>query len=336
MTFDPDAAAAPGSGIFGLSGDGESSQVVLIPVPFDATTSYRDGSHAGPEAILEGSLQVDLFDLDTGKPYEHGIALADVDENISRWNSEARALALPIIESGGTRATEGLVQINALCDRMNESVYASAKHWLHKTKLVGIIGGDHSTVFGSIKAHAEMYPSMGVLHVDAHADLRQAYEGFTWSHASIMYNVMERLPAVSKLVQVGIRDFGEAEFDFIEASNGRIHTFFDARLAKARLEGMSWKEQVDSIVSQLPKQVYISWDIDGLDPTLCPNTGTPVPGGLSFSQAQMLLEGLVRAKKTIVGFDVNEVAPGDSHPGWDGNVGARLLYKIIGYALLSR
>ena len=249
MTFDPDAAAAPGSGIFGLSGDGESSQVVLIPVPFDATTSYRDGSHAGPEAILEGSLQVDLFDLDTGKPYEHGIALADVDENISRWNSEARALALPIIESGGTRATEGLVQINALCDRMNESVYASAKHWLHKTKLVGIIGGDHSTVFGSIKAHAEMYPSMGVLHVDAHADLRQAYEGFTWSHASIMYNVVRRLDGVKRLVQVAIRDLGEQEHGAVEGRHGGGGCQ-DARLLQMRqgLRILTLKAQDDAQV----------------------------------------------------------------------------------------
>jgi agmatinase len=151
-----------------------------------------------------------------------------------------------------------------------------------------------------------------------------------------MFNVMKHLPTVKKLVQVGIRDFGEAEYEMIRGSEGRIHTFFDARLTRARLDGMPWREQVDSIVAELPQHVYLSWDIDGLDPTLCPNTGTPVPGGLSFQQAVALLEGVCRAGKKIVGFDLNEVSPGDGSSEWDGNVGARLLYKMIGWTLVSQ
>lgn len=337
MTFDPNAAAAPDSGVFGLPFTPDDAKVVLVPVPFEATTSYGGGTADGPELILEASKQVDLFDLDTGKPYVPGIAMLENPEQVRAWNDEAKALAAPIVESGGLEADrDALAKVNALSEKMNDWVYQTTKQWLGKGKIVGVVGGDHSVPFGSIQAYAEKFPGLGVLHLDAHADLRDAYEGFTWSHASIMFNVIKRLPGVKKLVQVGIRDFGEAEHTMILESDGRIHTFFDARLARARLDGMPWREQVDSIVNELPHNVYLSWDIDGLEPTLCPNTGTPVPGGLTFAQAVALLEGVVRAGKKIVGFDLNEVSDGGSGSEWDGNVGARLLYKMIGFALMSQ
>jgi agmatinase len=335
--FDPNAAALPDSGVFGLPFTPEEAKVVLVPVPYEATTSYGGGTADGPAAILEGSHQVDLFDLDTGKPYEAGIAMLDEPTDVRAWNDEAKALAEPIVASGGTDVDEAaLAKVNALSEKMNGWVYKTTKHWLDQGKIVGVVGGDHSTPFGAIRAYAEKYPGLGVLHLDAHADLRDAYEGFTWSHASIMFNVMQHVPNVKKLVQVGIRDFGEAEYSMIRDSNGRIHTFFDARLARARLDGMPWREQVDTIVNELPQNVYLSWDIDGLEPTLCPNTGTPVPGGLTFVQAVALLEGVVRAGKKIVGFDLNEVSPGPDGSEWDGNVGARLLYKMIGWTLMSQ
>jgi agmatinase len=335
MPFDPNAAALPDSGVFGLPFTPEEAKVVLVPVPFEATTSYGGGTADGPAAILEASKQVDLFDLDTGKPYEAGIAMLDEPAHVRAWNDEAKAAAAPIIESAGVDAdAAALAKVNGFSEKMNEWVYATTKQWLERGKIVGVVGGDHSTPFGAIKAYAEKYPNLGVLHLDAHADLRDAYEGFTWSHASIMFNVLQHT-AVKKLVQVGIRDFGEAEYELIRDSNGRVHTFFDARLSRARLDGMPWREQVDAIVAELPQHVYLSWDIDGLEPTLCPHTGTPVPGGLSFAQAAALLEGLVRAGKKIVGFDLNEVAPGPNDE-WDGNVGARLLYKMIGWTLVSQ
>lgn len=335
--FDPNAASPLDSGVFGLPFTPEQAKVVLVPVPFEATTSYGGGTADGPASILAASKQVDLFDLDTGRPYEAGISMLDVPAEVRRWSDEAKALAKPIIDhAGSAEDPAALAKINALCERMNGWVANTTRHWLAQGKIVGVIGGDHSTPFGAIDAYAQTYPGLGVLHLDAHADLREAYEGFTWSHASVMFNVMTRVPHVAKLVQVGIRDFSEAEFDFIANSNGRIHTFFDARLAQARNDGMSWTEQVDAIVAQLPQQVYLSWDIDGLEPTLCPHTGTPVPGGLTFHQAVMLLEGVVRARKHIVGFDLNEVAPGPAGNEWDGNVGARLLYKMIGWALRSQ
>lgn len=335
MAFDPNAAASPDSGIFGLPHTPEQARVVILPVPFEATTSYGGGTSDGPNAIYEASKQVDLFDIETGRPYENGIAMLEEPADVRKWNDEAKKLAAPIIADGGVtpKTKAALDEVNRLCERMNEWVYRTAAEWLGRGKLVGLIGGDHSTPFGSIKAHAEKYPGLGVLHLDAHADLRDAYEGFTWSHASIMHNVVQRIPGVAKLVQVGIRDFGEAEYEMIQKSQGRIQTFFDADLQRRSFEGVPWAKQVDELVATLPKRVYLSFDIDGLDPTLCPHTGTPVPGGLSFAQANALVAGVVRSGRTIVGFDLNEVAPDPDGSEWDGNVGARLLYKMIGWAL---
>jgi len=333
-TFDPNAAAAPDSGVFGLPFTPEEAEVVLLPIPFEATTSYGGGTADGPAAILEASKQVDLFDVETGRPYERGIAMLAPNPDIRRWNDEARALAEPIIAAGGAGEDPALrsaqAKVNALCEKMNDAVYAEAKAWLARGKRVVGVGGDHSTVYGIIRAYGEKYPGLGILHVDAHADLRNAYEGFTWSHASIFHNVMTRLPNVSKLVQVGIRDLGEAEFQFSEDSRGRIVTHYDARTKARQHEGVAWRDLCVEMVKPLPQDVYVSFDIDGLDPTLCPHTGTPVPGGLSFAEATTLIGEVVRSGRRIVGLDLNEVAPGTDSE-WDGNVGARLLYKMIGW-----
>jgi agmatinase len=185
-----------------------------------------------------------------------------------------------------------------------------------------------------MRAYSEKYPGLGILHLDAHADLREAYEGFTWSHASIFNNVITKLHGVGRLVQVGIRDLGMAENEMIARSNGRIVTFFDPDIAMRRERGTPFAEIADEIVAALPDDIYLSWDIDGLDPTLCPGTGTPVPGGLSWNDAIGLLRAIRRAKKRIVGLDLCEVATGETE--WDANVGARLLYKMIGFALLTQ
>lgn len=336
MAFDPNAAAAPDSGIFGLPYTPTDAGVVLIPVPFEATTSYGGGTAQGPAAILEASKQVDLFDLETGRPYEAGIAMLAIPEDVAAWNAEAKAIATEVYDGGAEAPSQAHEQVNALCNRMNEWVYTTARTWLSQGKLVGLIGGDHSTPFGSIRAHAEAHPGLGVLHLDAHADLRDAYCGFTWSHASIMFNVLERIPQVASLVQVGIRDFGEAEYEVIQSRAPRIKTFFDADLARMKDAGASFGSLASQIVEALPQKVYLSFDIDGLDPTLCPSTGTPVPGGLSWHEVNRLVATVVASGRQIVGFDLNEVAPGPDGDEWNGNVGARLLYKMIGWALKSR
>jgi agmatinase len=341
MTFDPNAAAVPGSGAYGLLDKPEDARVVLLPVPFEATTSYGGGTAGGPEAILAASRQVDLFDIETGKPYEAGIAWLPVPGEIGAWNRAGVEQARPVVAAGGVDPTrQELVlaarAVDALCEKTNAAVQAEASRWLRAGKVVGAVGGDHSTAFGAIAAAADAFPGMGVLHLDAHADLRRAFEGFAWSHASIMENVMGRLPGVGKLVQVGIRDLCEEEHDRIAASRGRIVTHYDSALADAQLLGTPFSELCAAICGDLPELVYLSFDIDGLDPALCPHTGTPVPGGLSFQQINFLMRTLVRAGKRLVGFDLTEVSPGPPGDEWDANVGARLLYKMIGWTLKSQ
>jgi agmatinase len=142
-----------------------------------------------------------------------------------------------------------------------------------------------------------------------------------------MYNALS-LPQVSKIVSVGIRDFSEGEVAVVKSEAGRVLINTDTDLKRQTFEGITWAEQCDAIIASLPQKVTISFDIDGLYPWYCPNTGTPVPGGLSFEQAAYLLSKLGDSGKEIIGFDLVEVAPGETD--WDGNVGARMLYHMCG------
>ena len=335
--FDPDAAAAPGAGLFGLGTDLSEAGVVVVPVPFEATTSYGGGTSRAPAAIKKASHQVDLLDREHGRVYEAGLAMLPVPARIQRLSDEAGKAAAPIIRRGGPepgnrRHQRAVAKVDAAGETVNDWLRRTAARHLDAGRLVGVLGGDHSTPYGLIAELSERHPGLGILHVDAHADLRLAYEGFTWSHASIMRNVVDRLPGVKRLVQVGIRDFGESELACIEQSKGRIRTWFDADVKRDLLSGGSWNLVAREIVGQLPKKVHVSIDIDGLDPALCPGTGTPVPGGLSWEQVCHLLVVLAESGKRVVGFDLVEVAPRGRGDEWDANVGARLLYKLIGCA----
>jgi agmatinase len=341
MSFDPNAAAAHDAGVYGLPHGPEQAAVVLLPVPFDATTSYKKGAADGPAAILAASRQVDLYDLELGRIYEPGIAMLPSDGPYHGWNLEARALAAEVIDAvghvaGDLRLERALERVNELSASLNARVEDDVNHWLEKGKLVALIGGDHATPFGAIAAHARRWPGLGVLHFDAHADLRPAYEGFTWSHASIMNNVLARLPDVAKLVSVGVRDFSEEELQIADGHGARVSTFHDVVIQAAKRRGVPFANIAKTIAETLPREVYVSFDIDGLSPSLCPNTGTPVPGGLSLDEALAIVEAVVESGRTIVGLDLNEVAPGPDGDEWDGNVGARLLYKLIGWALVSQ
>ena len=341
IPFDPNAPAALDSGIYGLPFGESDASVVLVPVPWEVTTSYGGGTARGPAAILEASRQVDLYDLDVEKPYLPGIFMLPEDERIVSWNEEGRRLAQPIVDAGGiVKSPEdvaALARVNELSDKLNALVFSETERLLRAGKIVGIVGGDHSVPLGAIDAVAQSRPSgIGVLHFDAHSDTRNAYEGFTFSHASIMHNVLERVPKVKKLVQVGIRDVGENEIEFVESQGERVTVFFDRTISRRKMAGESFAAITRDIVAALPDDVWVSFDIDGLDPRFCPHTGTPVPGGIDFAEAVFILSEVVRSGKTIVGFDLNEVAPGPEGDEWDGNVGARLLYKLIGFTLASQ
>lgn len=345
--FNPSEAASSEFGIFGLPLTEDEAKVVLLPVPWEATTSYGKGASAGPQLIREASEQVDLFDFETGKAYEQGYFMREIPEWILELNRETKAKAQAVMEMRLNRVddTESLKRIEKLTAEVNEAsnkvtswVYEQSRELLKKGKWLGLMGGDHSTPFGSIQAVSEFYKGkLGVLHIDAHADLRKAYQGFHESHASIMYNVVNKVN-LQKLVQVGIRDFCEEEYDMIQESKGKIRTFFDMELKRRMLEGDTWKQVCADIVAELPENVYISFDIDGLDPAFCPHTGTPVPGGLSLDQLYYLFSAVFASGRNIVAFDLNEVSDGDDSENaeWDGNVGARVLYKLCGWLVKSK
>jgi agmatinase len=185
---------------------------------------------------------------------------------------------------------------------------------------------------GCIQAFSEHFKGdVGILHFDAHHDFRESYQGFKQSHASIMRNVMSLKTPPKKMVQVGIRDFCEEEMTFGE-KHPSVTVFYDRAIKQAQFDGKSWTSICQKICDELPENVYISFDIDGLDPSLCPSTGTPVPGGLQYEETMYLLEALVASGRKVVGFDLCEVTP---HPTseWDANVGARVLYKLCGTIL---
>jgi agmatinase len=327
--FDPNAPGKAGQ-LFGLPFTTEQSELVIVPVPWEATVSYRTGTAYGPRAVLEASSQVDLFVRDIPDAWKLGIALDTIPVSLIEESQKVRVLVNSYLQSLAqgqpVDPTNPAVQkMNEVCENLNVYVKSTTQKFLKEGKLVGLLGGDHSTPLGFLRALSERYERFGILQIDAHADLRKAYEGFTYSHASIMFNAL-KIPAVSRLVQVGIRDLCEEEKQVMERAMGRVTTFFDDDMKAFMYEGHSWDVICDQIIKQLPEHVYISFDIDGLDPKLCPNTGTPVPGGLEFHQATHLIKKLVKANKKIIGFDLNEVAPGNDE--WDANVGSRMLYHL--------
>lgn len=331
--FDPNALGDANNNIYGLPFTTDEAEVVIIPVPWEVTVSYRSGAALGPQAVFDASYQVDLFDPKIADAWKIGIAMEPVSDDIASKSESLRRKSeayLTLLEEGESPETNSKMEeilklINAESLKLNNWVKAKSLTYLEKNKIVALLGGDHSTPLGLMQALAEKHNSFAILQIDAHADLRDAFEGFEHSHASIMFNAI-KIPQVSKLVQVGIRDYCEAEFDLIENSNGRIVTFFDREIKHKQYDGATWSSICNDVISELPNDIYLSFDIDGLDPKLCPNTGTPVAGGFEFEQVLMLIEKIVDSGKRIIAFDINEVAPGGDE--WDANVGARLLYRI--------
>lgn len=343
IAFDPSQAISSEFGIFGIPVSEEQARLVLLPVPWEVTTSYGRGAANGPRIIRQASEQVDLFDLETNKAFEQGYYMPQVSEELLNKNIKYKAKAQELIQlktnlDENLKKQEALLaEVNSACAEMSEWVYQECKNILSQNKLLGLVGGDHSTPLGAIRAVSEKYAAdFGVLHIDAHADLRCAYQGFEQSHASIMYNVMTSPWRPKKLVQVGIRDFCEEEFLFIQNPKNNVKTFFDLENKKRQLRGESWHQICTDIVKELPQNVYISFDIDGLDPALCPSTGTPVAGGLQLSEVYYLFSEIVSSGRKIIAFDLNEVSSGDADESeWDGNVGARVLYKLCGWTVLT-
>lgn len=334
--FDPNGVGIANGNLFGFPVKESEADIVIIPIPWDATASYGKGTSDGPKAILDASTQLDFYHPKLEDAWKTKVYLTPISKEWADINSKLCIEAIEYItflENGGK--IEGNIDFQTTVNTINEASNAlknnlkeRATSLMNNGKIVGVLGGEHSVPLGLLEAIDGQGKPFGILQVDAHADLRDAYEGFEQSHASIMFNALKNCKNLSKLVQVGIRDIAQSEVDLIANSNGRISTYFDWNLKEGLFNGETWNSQVEKIIQDLPELVYVSFDIDGLSPELCPNTGTPVIGGFKLEEINYLFFKLVESGKRIVGFDLNEVSPG-SDGDWDANVGARALWNLI-------
>jgi agmatinase len=339
--FDPNSVANPNNNIFGLPFTEEDARLVILPVPWEVTVSYNAGTARSAEHIFKASLQVDLFDPASTEHWRQGFYMRPVNKKIllkSDYLRKEAELYIDYVSKGdivddNKFMCKSLKEINEGAIYLNNWVYEQTKELLDQDKLVLLLGGDHSTPLGYFKAIGEKHGDFGILQIDAHCDLREAYEGFKYSHASIMYNALREVPQLTHLVQAGIRDYSGGEWEYLKANRDRITTFFITDIMERQFEGETWKQIADDIVSRLPQKVYLSFDIDGLDPKLCPNTGTPVAGGFETEQIYYLLKKVIQSGRRIIGIDLNEIGVGEND--WDANVGARILFKLCNLFITS-
>ncbi|MHA7878081.1 MAG: agmatinase family protein [Bacteroidota bacterium] len=319
--------------LFGVACPPEKASVVVIPVPWEVTVSSRSGTALGPESVLKASHELgSTTPHETPSAQELGIAMLPIPHD---WKGLSDTLRhhtvghIHAMESGFEKSTlkkSIIKKIDHYADQLREDIKHKAIFYLKEGKLVGVLGGDHSVPLGLIQALSEFHNNFGVLQIDAHPGLRKAYRGFHYSHASIMYNVLQ-LPYITRLVQVGLRNCAAEELQVIEAEEGRIFSFFDSDFKQQRFQGVTWEDICTTIVDTLPERIHISFDIDALDAKLCPSTGAPVPGGLEFDEVCYLLDRIAKSGKKIIGFDLCEIAPGENID-WDAQVGSRILYRL--------
>ncbi len=288
----------PPQNFMGLTGEDahpESAGVVVVPVPFERTSTFGQGSCAGPEAILAASQQVELFDATLGfEPYRAAGGIA----TLPPWPTEVSDSA-------------------ALADHLCKG----EKSWLAQGKFLVTLGGEHSSVIGAIWAHCAIHRDLTVLQLDAHSDLRAEYLGSAWNHACAMARVRDRHDS---LVQVGVRSQERSEWEL--AHQQEIPVFYAHRIHQNHDEAKDW---IAAVVAATRSRVYISLDCDVLDPAIIPATGTPEPGGLTWTQVDALLARLCRERE-VVGLDVSELAPvaGLTHPQFTV---AKLIYRFLGH-----
>ena len=325
-SLDPDAAAHGESGLFGFGLDPEECRVVAIPVPYEGTVSSRKGTVSGPAALIGASTQLDFLDPVVGEPWRAGLCMLQEEPLLRAASAEASAHAM--------RLREGELEAAGAIDAIGEEIWdwleAGVGSLLDSGRAPAVVGGEHGISFGAYRAVAARHEEFGILQVDAHCDLREAYEGLRTSHASVMRRALE-LPQVSRLVQIGVRDFGLAEAAFARASGERVHALHDFSLARATQDEGIASAFADAIAT-LPETVWISFDIDGLEPSLCPGTGTPFPGGLRWREAQLLVDSIAASGRRVLGFDLVEIGPAF----WDGLVAAKVFYMLAGVTLGTR
>ena len=232
--FDPNSVGNPNNNIFGLPFLEEDARLIILPIPWEVTVSYNAGTARAPEHIFKASLQIDLFDPDYIDAWKQGYFMRTCDKKIlmkSDYLRKEAELYISYISSGedvkdNKFMCKTLKEVNAGGIFLNNWVYEQTRDLLAAGKLVALLGGDHSTPLGFFKAIAEKHGDFGILQIDAHCDLRKSYENFNYSHASVMYNALEEISQLTKLVQIGIRDYCEEEWNYL-SGNKRVVTYFD-------------------------------------------------------------------------------------------------------------
>jgi agmatinase len=336
--FDPNGVGNTSNNIFGLPFDVSESRIVFIPIPWDVTVSSAEGTSLGPSNIFESSFQIDLFDPFQPNSWKHGMAMEKIDPEIiahSKYFRKKASRYINFLEQGGdVESNESMAEIvneiNDACESLCLEIEMKALQYLDNNQIPCIVGGEHSVSLGLLRALAREKPGFGILQIDAHADMREAYQGFEYSHASIMYNALHT-EGIEQIVQVGIRELCPEEIKTLSKNPKKIKTYFDRDISSRMFEGETWMDICNEIAEKLPEMVYISFDVDGLSPSLCPTTGTPVPGGLTYNQAIYLLETLVAKGKQIIGADLVETGP----TTMDGIISTRILYRLAGILIKS-
>jgi agmatinase len=255
-------------------------------------------------------------------------------------NEETTAKVVTLRQSPQPWSPGLVTEVNEAGRRLNESLRQQTMALLDRGQIPAVFGGDHSSPFGQMQAVWSQWSSspsgsLGLLHLDAHHDLRQAYEGFFYSHASIIYNAHQLFEGKVNIYSLGIRDFAHSEWLFGEECRNQF-TVYDDLFHGEWLNGRSFSDWLDAFLMPLPGALYLSIDIDGFSPDLCPHTGTPVLGGWSFPAFVQLLRGIVASGRRIVAFDLCEVGVDPQGGEWDLNVGARVLYQLCLATLMSQ
>lgn len=338
--FDPNTITPDNGCYFGISIDPESAALVLLSAPWDTTAMLRSGSSYAPDAIIEASRYVDFYEPMAPNSWQRGIATAPIDYSIQDLSHRLRPDAERIIklhDELGMSVLDNLMyerrlrRVNEGSVEVNENIFRQASSWLNKGKIVGLVGGDQSVTYGMVRAFGYKYERLGVLHIDSRCDMQEAYQGFDFSHASTMYNILRDVPQVERFVSVGVQEFSPIEWERA-SSDSRVKMFTAQQMWNDQFEGATWSSIVGNIVAELPDDVYIALDINGLVNECSPNKGNLTAGGLSFHQMVYLMERIVASGRHIVGFDITEVSP-NIESKIDMRIVARLLFKMCSIAL---
>lgn len=340
--FDPNTITPDNGNYFGLSLNPEEAALVLLSAPWDLTTSLRFGSSYAPDAIIEASRYVDFYEPLAPNTWRKGIATAPIDYSIQDLSHRLRSDAEGVIKMHdelGISVLDNLMyerrlrRVNEGSVEVNDNIFKQTSHWLEMGKIVGLVGGDQSVSYGIVRALGYKYEKLGLLHIDSKCDMHEAYQGFDFSHASTMYNILRDVPQVEKLVAVGVQEFSPIEWER-SVDDKRVSLYTAQDIWSRQFDGDTWANIVNGIIEELPNDVYLSLDIDGLENECSPNKGHLTAGGLSFHQVVFLMERIVASGRRIVGFDITEVVPSMDNKA-EMRVVARLLFKMCSMALKS-